>query len=146
MTEQEIEKEVSYCAHCETNMAVRNMSGYCDHLYYPANCDVCQLVEDIHLVAGNRIIEGEIYDVAEFIIAKMNKSHVSCNNKIDEINREIEFLRFKITEARELLNELGDKYNGEFDKNMCTYCQCDYSDHDIECKLDKFLQSVETSK
>ncbi len=29
------------CLHCHKPIAVRNPSGYCDHLYYPENCDIC---------------------------------------------------------------------------------------------------------
>lgn len=28
------------CKHCGMDIAIRNPSGYCDHLYYPENCDV----------------------------------------------------------------------------------------------------------
>lgn len=31
------------CKHCKMDIAVRNPSGYCDHLYYPENCDVCKM-------------------------------------------------------------------------------------------------------
>ena len=29
------------CNHCGMDKAIRNPSGYCDHLYYPEYCDVC---------------------------------------------------------------------------------------------------------
>ena len=29
------------CKHCEMDIAIRNPSGFCDHLYYPENCYVC---------------------------------------------------------------------------------------------------------
>lgn len=29
------------CPHCGGDIAVRNPSGYCDHLYYPDNCKIC---------------------------------------------------------------------------------------------------------
>lgn len=29
------------CNHCGGDIAVRNPSGYCDHLHYPENCKVC---------------------------------------------------------------------------------------------------------
>ena len=29
------------CNHCGFDIAIRNPSGYCDHLYYPECCDVC---------------------------------------------------------------------------------------------------------
>ena len=30
------------CDHCQTPIAVRNLSGFCDHLYYPEACSVCE--------------------------------------------------------------------------------------------------------
>jgi len=30
------------CIHCGQDVDVRNPSGYCDHLYYPKNCKICQ--------------------------------------------------------------------------------------------------------
>jgi len=40
----ELEKilEDKICLHCHMPIKIRNPSGYCDHLYYPENCPVCQ--------------------------------------------------------------------------------------------------------
>ena len=29
------------CEHCKMDLEIRNPSGFCDHLYYPENCEVC---------------------------------------------------------------------------------------------------------
>lgn len=29
------------CEHCKWDIALRNPSGFCDHLFYPENCKVC---------------------------------------------------------------------------------------------------------
>ncbi len=29
------------CKHCNMDTAIRNLSGYCDHLHYPDYCKVC---------------------------------------------------------------------------------------------------------
>jgi len=29
------------CEHCKMDIAIRNPSGFCDHLYYPESCKVC---------------------------------------------------------------------------------------------------------
>lgn len=34
-------KETEICDHCKMPIAIRNPSGFCDHLHYPENCDVC---------------------------------------------------------------------------------------------------------
>src|SRR3990167_8539749 len=31
----------SRCEHCKGDIAIRNPSGFCDHLHYPEYCDVC---------------------------------------------------------------------------------------------------------
>lgn len=30
------------CPHCKMDIAIRNPSGFCDHLYYPDYCEVCK--------------------------------------------------------------------------------------------------------
>jgi hypothetical protein len=30
------------CVHCRGLISARNPKGFCDHLYYPDNCDVCK--------------------------------------------------------------------------------------------------------
>ena len=33
------------CPHCNQPIKIRNPSGYCDHLYYPENCKICQEIQ-----------------------------------------------------------------------------------------------------
>jgi len=35
-------KEENICPHCKMDKRIRNPSGYCDHLYYPDYCEICQ--------------------------------------------------------------------------------------------------------
>jgi len=37
-----LELDPSICGHCGEPVEIRNNSGYCDHLYYPENCDYCR--------------------------------------------------------------------------------------------------------
>ena len=32
------------CLHCKEDIVIRNPSGFCDHLYYPDNCWICQKI------------------------------------------------------------------------------------------------------
>ena len=32
----------SICKHCKTDIKIRNLSGFCDHLYYPDYCKICK--------------------------------------------------------------------------------------------------------
>ena len=43
------------CEHCHQPIAIRNPSGYCDHLFYPENCDVCNEENKEKLIAGEEI-------------------------------------------------------------------------------------------
>ena len=40
-------KEINTCEHCHEPINIRNGKGYCDHLYYPSNCDICMLLERV---------------------------------------------------------------------------------------------------
>ena len=40
------------CEHCKMPIAIRNPSGFCDHLYYPDYCDVCHLAKKLTTVKG----------------------------------------------------------------------------------------------
>lgn len=33
------------CQHCGFPIAIRNPTGFCDHLYYPEYCKVCEVGE-----------------------------------------------------------------------------------------------------
>ena len=35
------------CPHCGGDIAVRNPTGKCDHLYYPDYCEVCSEIEHL---------------------------------------------------------------------------------------------------
>ena len=34
-------EEEKLCKHCNQPIELRNPSGFCDHLYYPENCNHC---------------------------------------------------------------------------------------------------------
>ena len=35
---------VKICNHCKNDIAIRNPSGYCDHLKYPDYCRICKAI------------------------------------------------------------------------------------------------------
>lgn len=37
------------CRHCNMDIRIRNPSGFCDHLYYPEGCLVCQSYDDVQI-------------------------------------------------------------------------------------------------
>ena len=54
------------CIHCGYLIKIRNPSGYCDHLYYPENCNVCKLLEERNktiLDLKNMIINSLLFTI-----------------------------------------------------------------------------------
>lgn len=43
------------CEHCGCNTSTRNPSGYCDHLYYPERCPVCNGAENFLKIIVNML-------------------------------------------------------------------------------------------
>jgi len=39
-------KQTGKCQHCLGDLKIRNPMGYCDHLYYPENCNTCKQRDD----------------------------------------------------------------------------------------------------
>lgn len=62
------------CNHCKGDIKIRNPKGFCDHLYYPENCDVCnktvnmktKLREQIKEIITNEWDEEHDYDRCRF--------------------------------------------------------------------------------
>lgn len=44
MTNSRGERMIDLCKHCNGNIEITNPSGYCNHLYYPENCEICQFI------------------------------------------------------------------------------------------------------
>jgi hypothetical protein len=55
------------CDHCGHDVALRNPSGVCDHLYYPEYCATCrgtsrdEIPKRLHAIYGARVQEAEWY-------------------------------------------------------------------------------------
>jgi len=68
-------RDPNICEHCGGEIAIRNPKGYCDHLYYPENCEVCK---DKHkpkrdLPEKWYVSDDEGFNVARQVIAVMRK-------------------------------------------------------------------------
>jgi hypothetical protein len=37
-----MDKKIELCKHCGMDLSIRNPSGYCDHLFYPDYCEICE--------------------------------------------------------------------------------------------------------
>lgn len=71
------------CLHCGGEIAIRNPTGLCDHLYYPENCDVCN-INNIKPYLSEADLK-----ISETINKNMNESlrkiiEDSSNNKISK--------------------------------------------------------------
>jgi len=66
--------EVKLCEHCFYDLSIRNPSGFCDHLYFPENCTICQ--ERIYPVKSP---ESDMENMEVLIVPKgMKWVLVSC--------------------------------------------------------------------
>ena len=50
------------CSHCNGKISIRNPKGFCDHLYYPDNCDVCK---DYGSINNKKKDEKEVIFICE---------------------------------------------------------------------------------
>ena len=50
---------IEKCKHCKLDIEIRNLSGYCDHLYYPENCKICSGWEDFDKIF-NKIFQVNV--------------------------------------------------------------------------------------
>ena len=79
------EKENMYrCNHCKKDINLRNPSGYCDHLYYPENCNICSNPDNM---TPTTEIENEVKKKIESEMkkqyAKMIKENVEKFTKLN---------------------------------------------------------------
>jgi hypothetical protein len=81
-----VKREPDECPHCHMSKAERNPSGYCDHLYYPDNCEVCkperkeikplnnnQSVKLSSTLAGQRELLREIKNKVNELVTAVNR-------------------------------------------------------------------------
>jgi len=71
MTDTEAIKK---CEHCGGNLAIANPSGYCNHVYYPENCKICEKRERADEPTDAKTIEK----LKEFIKKEL-EAH-NCND------------------------------------------------------------------
>lgn len=43
--------------HCNQSIEVRNPSGFCDHLYYPDLCIICQIIIESKDIIQQRLAQ-----------------------------------------------------------------------------------------
>lgn len=77
------------CKHCGMSIDIRNPSGYCDHLYYPDNCDICrerlkglsdyEFVQEI--VGHTRLVA---FYIAQMISKLMARAGTHDRSKLEE--------------------------------------------------------------
>lgn len=72
---------IGICSHCGEEIAIRNPSGYCDHLYYPDNCKTCQkksgtTIENDHeesLIIENGELRAEVARLTDALLAEQQR-------------------------------------------------------------------------
>jgi hypothetical protein len=56
-------KEPKLCEHCGMDLALRNPSGKCDHLYYPEACEICDMREQARRGVQTITYQGKRYEI-----------------------------------------------------------------------------------
>lgn len=56
------------CKHCECHIEIRNPTGWCDHLYYPDYCAVCQKMQETR---------GEVSKMSESVSVQLVRNENS---------------------------------------------------------------------
>lgn len=109
------------CGHCHMDIEIRNPSGFCDHLYYPEQCDVCK-----KFTSPDKS-EKPLYEhVAEkgCKLGSAHTGHCTCADEIlNEKSSEAEGLRAKFDKAvKDLDAQLAiqeDEPSTQTDPYMC---------------------------
>ena len=72
-------KQEKLCKHCHLPIEIRNPSGYCDHLYYPEYCKVCQ---DMQKPPKQKIEPKDAYalEPGKVYLIKCQKARVHPND------------------------------------------------------------------
>lgn len=92
--------DVKLCKHCEGDLAIRNPSGDCDHLYFPENCDTCKAL---------RLKDDDAPQPKQIRKQVKNRSRIKERDKEKNYNGES-------SPYREYLERLGDP-NQDHDSN-----------------------------
>lgn len=96
------------CNHCGGDIAIRNPSGYCDHLYYPDYCEVCQYNEKNQ--GGRAVVKPEVKKVLELLL--------KTYDKVQKIQDELRKMNF----CEEILDCIGIPIDtSEYDKKEEAY-------------------------
>jgi hypothetical protein len=119
MIEMEINDELlpgmnDSCPHCHMPKNIRNPSGWCDHLQYPDNCDVCQTLqrERIRAQRADRYPHPDLRDLRI----------MSLSAKIDELEKDKVILI-------DHLKHLSDLSLKAFERDAeCRYCQARHAE------------------
>jgi hypothetical protein len=89
------------CSHCKGDIAIRNPSGFCDHLHYPENCPVCSMNEHAEW------LDITIDAVQKALWALASAPKIESFNTVLQMQAKI--IRIALQEAYELGQELGAK-------------------------------------
>lgn len=68
------------CEHCKGDVAIRNPTGFCDHLYYPEYCKVCQARGIDFERAMHRIAGGKRYGNGEGLALSVETCQAELEN------------------------------------------------------------------
>ncbi len=96
------DEEEPLCNHCQMPLAIRNPSGYCDHLYYPECCEICseklKPTQEYCKCGANDYCEGA---KTCFCCYKLLKPTPKLPERLDEIYRLGPHVKHTVVYARD---------------------------------------------
>ena len=113
--------KINLCQHCKGDLVIRNPKGFCDHLYYPKNCEVCRkdkkMKPDWEDILGNFVLgtknDGTDYLIKydEFLYPRL-KSFISDLLAKQEEQHKME-RDYIVVKDRKVAKDLVTKYKGK---------------------------------
>ena len=77
------------CKHCKEKVAIRNPSGFCDHLYYPDNCEICKRREVVEMeIREKEMLLAAINDLYNWNIISNKEKTMLSGRIMDRSHRE----------------------------------------------------------
>jgi hypothetical protein len=112
------EPEEEKCKHCNMNIAIRNPSGFCDHLHHPEYCDMCKKLKQNREYLGMGSNGEHYYKASSEKVEKpggivwhadMMETMQEVVKILDEHHDQLQSLKEEIQKLKEGIEEQGEK-------------------------------------
>lgn len=121
------------CAHCGMDKAIRNPSGYCDHLHWPEYCEVCRAMEPGGYKTSVEIPKYAAKPGSDFFDSPQREINVNFANRLDDMCNDIHFLKHPQHKRIELL---------EYSFSKIGHVRSGVSIHQICAKINEIIAEL----